>query len=136
MHIVRRIHFKDIMQCYSKIIKNFDNYQEYFLETTFYRFIMKLKSFYGFIFLQTKNHLSIYDEIHFQISSFRHSNNLNATLFFSCWKVLIYYAMIMICLSCIYCTFIITHTRWSSLFQSTIETRLKCALFRIQGKSF
>ena len=47
--------------------------------------------------VNSSNHLPLYEEIHFLISSYRHSNNLNSTLSSSSWEVTIIYPRI--CLS-------------------------------------
>ena len=48
------------------------------------------------------NNLSFYEEIHCYISLYRRSNNFNAILSSSIWKVFIIYAGSMICLSCLF----------------------------------
>ena len=72
-------------------------------------------------FVQFLNYLPMYEEINRQISSQKHSYNLNSILSSLGWKVFIIYARCMICLSCfsftqIYC-FSYSNTFAQDIFQ-------------------
>ena len=75
-------------------------------------------------FLYFINHLSIRKEIHYQISSYRLSNNLNIILFSSCRKMFIIYARFMICLA----YFFLHCSTWHIIFERVISIFIKLIL--------
>ena len=93
------IQFKDIIQCYTKVIEYFAKHQKLFQKLFFNGFQRNWR--YSWLYFDYfLNHLPIYEEINSQLSSQRHCNNLNSTLSFSRWKVFRIYAWCIFCLSC------------------------------------
>ena len=102
MLFVIRIQFKDIIQCYSKVIEFLK------LGIIFGKYIFmvsnEVEDPLRLYFVYFLNLLPLYEEIQCLISSYKDSNNLNFTLSSSCWKLFIIYARCKVFLSCFYKT--------------------------------